>query len=58
MTVNAIAPGSIDTPLTRDHYDDMDDPVAHSKLPLRRFGRPDDVAGDASSSSARRCRTT
>ena len=22
----------------------MDDPVAHSKLPLRRFGTPDDVA--------------
>jgi 3-oxoacyl-[acyl-carrier protein] reductase len=45
VTVNAIAPGSIDTPLTRAHYDDMDDPVAHSKLPLRRFGTPDDVAG-------------
>ena len=47
VTVNAIAPGSIDTPLTRAHYDDMDDPVAHSKLPLRRFGTPDDVAGVA-----------
>jgi 3-oxoacyl-[acyl-carrier protein] reductase len=45
VTVNAIAPGSIDTPLTRAHYDDMDDPVAHAKLPLRRFGTPEDVAG-------------
>lgn len=45
VTVNAIAPGSIDTPLTREHYDDMDDPVAHVKLPLRRFGTPEDVAG-------------
>jgi 3-oxoacyl-[acyl-carrier protein] reductase len=45
ITVNAIAPGSIDTPLTREHYDDMDDPVAHAKLPLRRFGTPEDVAG-------------
>lgn len=45
VTVNAIAPGSIDTPLTRANYDDMDDPVAHSKLPLRRFGTPEDVAG-------------
>jgi 3-oxoacyl-[acyl-carrier protein] reductase len=47
VTVNAIAPGSIDTPLTREHYDDMDDPVAHAKLPLRRFGTPDDIAGVA-----------
>jgi 3-oxoacyl-[acyl-carrier protein] reductase len=45
VTVNAIAPGSIDTPLTRAHYSDMDDPQAHSKLPLRRFGTVDDVAG-------------
>lgn len=47
VTVNAIAPGSIDTPLTREHYDDMDDPLAHAKLPLRRFGTPEDVAGVA-----------
>ncbi len=45
VTVNAIAPGSIDTPLTRAHYSDMDDPAAHAKLPLRRFGTVDDVAG-------------
>ena len=45
ITVNAIAPGSIDTPLTRGMFTDMDDPVAHSKLPMRRFGTVDDVAG-------------
>lgn len=45
VTVNAIAPGSIDTPLTRGAFSDMDDPVAHSKVPLRRFGTVDDVAG-------------
>ena len=44
VTVNAIAPGSIDTPLTRAHYDDMDDPDAHSRVPLRRFGTVEDVA--------------
>lgn len=47
VTVNAIAPGSIDTPLTRAHYTDLDDPKAHAKLPLRRFGTVDDVAGVA-----------
>lgn len=45
VTVNAIAPGSIDTPLTRTHYTDMDDPDAHSRVPLRRFGTAEDVAG-------------
>lgn len=47
VTVNAIAPGSIDTPLTRGLFSDMDDEEAHSKLPMRRFGTPDDVAGVA-----------
>jgi len=45
VTANAIAPGSIDTPLTRAMFTDMDDPVAHAKLPLRRFGTVEDVAG-------------
>jgi 3-oxoacyl-[acyl-carrier protein] reductase len=45
VTVNAIAPGSIDTPLTRGLFSDMDDASAHAQLPLRRFGTPGDVAG-------------
>lgn len=45
VTVNAIAPGSIDTPLTRGLFSDMDDVAAHSRLPLRRFGTADDIAG-------------
>jgi 3-oxoacyl-[acyl-carrier protein] reductase len=45
VTVNAIAPGSIDTPLTRGLFSDMDDASAHAQLPLRRFGTPEDVAG-------------
>lgn len=47
VTVNAIAPGSIDTPLTRGMFTDMDDEEAHSRLPLRRFGTVEDVAGVA-----------
>ena len=47
VTVNAIAPGSIDTPLTRGLFTDMDDEEAHSRLPLRRFGTVEDVAGVA-----------
>ncbi|MBS1886545.1 MAG: SDR family oxidoreductase [Actinobacteria bacterium] len=45
VTVNAIAPGSIDTPMTRAAFDDMDDPDAARRLPLARHGRPDDCAG-------------
>jgi 3-oxoacyl-[acyl-carrier protein] reductase len=44
ITVNAIAPGSIDTPLTRGAFSDMDDPAAHAKVPLGRFGVPEDCA--------------
>jgi 3-oxoacyl-[acyl-carrier protein] reductase len=44
ITVNAIAPGSIDTPLTRAEFSDMDDPAAHAKVPLNRFGIPEDCA--------------
>lgn len=47
VTVNALAPGSIDTPLTRGMFDDMDDPHAHARVPLGRFGTAADVAGAA-----------
>ena len=45
VTVNAIAPGSIDTPLTRGLFSDMDDPAAHARVPQGRFGTVEDVAG-------------
>jgi 3-oxoacyl-[acyl-carrier protein] reductase len=45
VTVNAIAPGSIDTPMTRALFSDMDDPEAHARVPLGRFGAVEDVAG-------------
>jgi 3-oxoacyl-[acyl-carrier protein] reductase len=41
ITVNAVAPGVIDTALTRDTFD----PETISRLvPMKRAGRPDDVA--------------
>jgi 3-oxoacyl-[acyl-carrier protein] reductase len=45
VTVNAIAPGSIDTPMTRALFTDMDDAEAHARVPLGRFGTVEDVAG-------------
>ena len=45
VTVNAIAPGSIDTPLTRGLFSDMDDREAHARVPLGRFGTVADVTG-------------
>jgi len=45
VTVNAIAPGSIDTPMTRALFSDMDDPEAHARVPLGRFGAVEDVTG-------------
>lgn len=45
VTVNSLAPGSIDTPMTRAAFDDMSDEQAVAGLPLRRHGRPEDCAG-------------
>ncbi|MGV1047575.1 MAG: SDR family NAD(P)-dependent oxidoreductase [Solirubrobacterales bacterium] len=45
VTVNALAPGSIDTPMTRAAFTDLDDDAAVGGLPLRRHGTPEDCAG-------------
>jgi NAD(P)-dependent dehydrogenase (short-subunit alcohol dehydrogenase family) len=49
ITVNAIGPGITETPLTRGYLEA--DPVRRQtmidKIPLRRLGRPDDMAGAA-----------
>ncbi len=46
ITVNAIAPGLIDTPLTRGAGapDSLYDAIV-ARLPLRRIGQPEDIAG-------------
>jgi 2-hydroxycyclohexanecarboxyl-CoA dehydrogenase len=47
ITVNAVPPGFVDTPMLRNaeqrgHLGDIDDNIA--KTPVRRMGRPEDIA--------------
>lgn len=44
ITVNAIAPGSIDTALVRSVFSDMDDPKSTANVALRRHGTTADCA--------------
>ena len=44
ITVNAVAPGRIDTPLMRGTASAAND-AAKAATPMRRFGTPEDVAG-------------
>ncbi len=46
ITVNAVAPGFVDTRLTADIKEEIQDQVKHS-IPLGRFGRPEEVASMA-----------
>lgn len=41
VTVNAVAPGFIDTDMTRD----LDQETLRRQIPMQRFGRPEEVAG-------------
>lgn len=43
VTVNAIAPGFIDTPMVQKVPDKVKERII-SQIPLRRFGRPDEIA--------------
>jgi 3-oxoacyl-[acyl-carrier protein] reductase len=43
ITVNAIAPGFVDTDMTRDLSEDQRD-LLLSKIPMQRLGHPDDIA--------------
>ena len=44
VTVNAVAPGFIDTDMTRD----LDQETLRRQIPMQRFGRPEEVAAAVS----------
>lgn len=44
ITVNAIAPGAIDTPMMRGHFDEEEIRVIADRIPLGRLGRPEEIA--------------
>ena len=44
VTVNALAPGPVDTALTRKMYDDETRRAYDRAIPMRRFALPEDVA--------------
>lgn len=48
ITVNAVAPGSIDAPMLRLSLAKGDEAAAVASIPLGRLGTPDDVAGAVS----------
>ncbi|MBP1849648.1 SDR family NAD(P)-dependent oxidoreductase [Rhizobium halophytocola] len=45
VRVNAVAPGPIDTPLARAVHTDDVRRQWHDRVPLRRYGQPEEVAG-------------
>ena len=47
ITVNAIAPGFIDTPMTQSLPDSVKE-AALASIPLKRFGKPEEIAGTVS----------
>ena len=44
VTVNAVAPGAIETPLNADSWTDAVRAVYRDRIPMRRIGAPEDVA--------------
>lgn len=44
ITANAVAPGPVDTPLTRAAHSDRTRELYHSRIPMRRYGTTDEIA--------------
>ncbi|WP_332307378.1 3-oxoacyl-ACP reductase family protein [Variovorax sp. WDL1] len=48
ITCNAVAPGPVDTPLTRASHSDKTRALYHSQIPMRRYGTADEIAAAVS----------
>lgn len=48
ITVNAVAPGPVDTPLTRDVHTDLTRRNYYRAIPMQRYGRPEEIASAVS----------
>jgi 3-oxoacyl-[acyl-carrier protein] reductase len=44
ITANCVAPGPIDTPLTRDHHTPATRDAYHRTVPMKRYGQPSEIA--------------
>ncbi len=47
ITANCIAPGPVDTALTRRMHDQAIRDAYHARLPIKRYGRPEEIAAAA-----------
>jgi 3-oxoacyl-[acyl-carrier protein] reductase len=48
ITVNAVAPGPVDTPMSRDVHTDVTRESYYRAIPMRRYGRPEEIASAVS----------
>jgi NAD(P)-dependent dehydrogenase (short-subunit alcohol dehydrogenase family) len=48
ITVNAVAPGPVDTPMSRDVHTDLTRQSYYRAIPMRRYGRPEEIASAVS----------
>jgi len=44
ITVNAVAPGAVNTDMLQDNYTEEDLELVKEEIPMRRFGMPDEIA--------------
>lgn len=44
ITVNAVCPGPVDTPMTREHHTAKTREAYNRNIPLNRYGTPDEIA--------------